>query len=86
MKAVKGAVPMDEIRGAELTAARYAEEVASKKEDVKIAVLQRKIAETVLKQYEIRSPVKGVIRKIYKQRGEAIKALEPLMRIEFEDD
>jgi len=85
-KAAKGAVSLEEVRDRELTAARYAEEAAAKKEEVKIAILQHKIAGTVVRMHEIRSPVAGVIRAIYKQRGEAIKALEPIMLIEFEEE
>ena len=76
----------EEVRGARLTAARYTEEVASKKEELKIAVLQRKSAATIVQMHEIRSPVTGVVRKIHKQRGEAVKALEPVFQIEIEED
>jgi RNA polymerase sigma factor (sigma-70 family) len=83
---VIGIISDEEFRGAKLTWDRYIEEATSKKEAVKIAQMQRKSSETVLRMHEIRSPVSGTIRGILKKRGEAVKALETVFQIEISEE
>jgi multidrug resistance efflux pump len=72
-----------EVRGARLTWERYAEEVNSKKEELKIAQIQRKSAATIVQMHEIRSPVSGTIRAVLYKRGEGVKVLETVFLIEL---
>ena len=46
------------------------------------AQTQLKAAEAVLDLYEVRSPVRGVVRTLTHNRGEAVKALETVVEIE----
>jgi multidrug efflux pump subunit AcrA (membrane-fusion protein) len=84
-KRVAGAVSEEEVRAAKLTWDRYKEEERAKVAGAAIAELQMKTAQMMLKQHAIRSRVRGVIRAIYKRRGEAVKALEPVLRIEVDE-
>jgi multidrug efflux pump subunit AcrA (membrane-fusion protein) len=79
-------ISAEEIRGAALTAARYEQEVNAKKAEAKIAQLQAKAARALVEMYEVRSPVNGVIKVIYKKRGEAVRSLEPVLQIEIKED
>jgi RNA polymerase sigma factor (sigma-70 family) len=81
-KAARGAVPEDDVRAAKLTWERYQAEERSTAADVAAAEAHLKLAQTILERHEIRSSVRGVIRAIYKRRGEAVKALEPVLLIE----
>jgi multidrug efflux pump subunit AcrA (membrane-fusion protein) len=82
----RNVVSEDEVRATELTWERYNQEVIAKKAAVRQAQLELKSAKTILSMYEIHSPVTGVVQAIYKQRGEAVKALEPVFLIEYDDD
>ncbi len=83
---VQGAISPDEMRAAELTWQRYIQEEVAKRAALRQVDREVNAALTQLRRHEIRSPVAGVIRKIYKQRGEAVKALESVFQIEFEED
>ncbi len=85
-RVVANAVSNDEMRAAEMTWQRYQEEEVAKRAALRKAEREVNAAMTILRMHEIRSPVTGVIRKIYKQRGEGIKALEPLIQIEFDEE
>ena len=76
----------EDLRAGKLTWERYVEEIASRKGELQIAVLQRQSAATIVRMYEIRSPVSGTIRKILKKRGEAVKALETVFQIEIPEE
>lgn len=80
------AISQDELRVAQLTWDRFREEEIAKRAALRIADRELNIALTQLRMHEIRSPVAGVIRKIYKQRGEAIKKLESVFQIECEEE
>ncbi len=84
-KAAPGAVSEDELGGAKLTWERYKEEERARAAGVAAAEAQLKIAQTVLARHEIRSSLRGVIKAIYKHRGEAVKSLEPVLRIEADE-
>jgi RNA polymerase sigma factor (sigma-70 family) len=74
-------VSLEDLRGAKLTYDRYFFEEISKKAAIAKAEAELRQAQTVLRMHEIRSPVRGVLRDIYKNRGEAVKALEPVVQI-----
>jgi multidrug efflux pump subunit AcrA (membrane-fusion protein) len=61
---------------------KYAQEAIAKKEMVKLAELEANQALLILELYEIRSPVRGVIRTVYRQPGEAVKAFDPVVLVE----
>jgi RNA polymerase sigma factor (sigma-70 family) len=81
-QAAPGAVSNDEYRGALLTVERYKQEEAAKTAAVWRARLEINQALTTLKMHEVRSPAPGVVRRIYRRAGEAVKALEPVLQIE----
>jgi multidrug resistance efflux pump len=78
----RGSVPDDEYRGAVLTFERYKQEEVAKTALVWQAQREVNAALTTLKMHEIRSPVTGVVRRIYRRAGEAARALEPVLQIE----
>jgi DNA-directed RNA polymerase specialized sigma24 family protein len=71
----------EDVRGALLTFTRYVYEVASKQQAVVVVEQELRQAQTTLETHEIRSPVKGTVRFIYKQRGEAVKRFDPVFQI-----
>jgi multidrug efflux pump subunit AcrA (membrane-fusion protein) len=71
----------EEMRAAKLTWDRYSYESDSKREAVRLAGLERHQAETVVGMHQIRSSIPGVIKAIYKKRGEAVKNLEPVFQV-----
>jgi multidrug resistance efflux pump len=80
-----GVISPDEVRGALLTWDRYKYEAVAKKADVDVAKVEVKSAQTVVEMYEVRSPARGVITRLYKRRGEAVKYLEPVVQIRVTD-
>jgi len=85
-RAVPPGLLHDEARDAELTWQRYLEEEIAKRAALRQADRELTAALTTLRKHEIRSPVSGVIRKISKQPTEAVKALEPVVQIEFDEE
>jgi RNA polymerase sigma factor (sigma-70 family) len=75
----------DDVRSAKLTADRYQQEVIGKEAALRIAELEVHQAKTVLGMYTIRSRVSGVISRIYKRPGEAVKAFEPIVQVRVEE-
>ena len=73
-----------EVAAAALTKNRYLAEKASKEAGVAVARARLKREEITCQMHEIRSPVRGVIRRIYKRPGEAVKALEPVFQVRIE--
>jgi multidrug efflux pump subunit AcrA (membrane-fusion protein) len=61
---------------------KYAQEAIAKNEMIKLAELEAKQALLILELYEVRSPVRGVLRTIYRQPGEAVKAFDPVVLVE----
>jgi RNA polymerase sigma factor (sigma-70 family) len=84
--ATPGSAAYEEVRQAKFQADHYYYEAISKGEAIKIAELEVKQTQTTLAMHEIRSRVRGVIRKIYKHPGEAVKNLEPVFQIELPPD
>jgi RNA polymerase sigma factor (sigma-70 family) len=70
-----------EIRGAKLTWERYVQDEATKKANVVVAEAELKRAKVTLDRYTVRSPVRGVVKTIHVQKGEAVKHLEPVLEI-----
>jgi RNA polymerase sigma factor (sigma-70 family) len=79
-------VSTEDVRGARLTYDRYFYEELSKKAAIARAEAELRQAQTVLRMHEIRSPARGVIRDIYRNRGEAVRALEPVVQIRVMGD
>ena len=69
----KPAVSPEDYSAAVLTRDKHREEEVSKKEGVNAAQLEVERAQTLLERYTIRSPVSGVVRRILKHRGEAVR-------------
>jgi biotin carboxyl carrier protein len=78
----RGLTTQEDVGAAELTWARYDSETVSKVQQVKVAELEMRQAQTILKMHQIRSPVAGVIKKICKHAGEAARSLETIVVIE----
>jgi RNA polymerase sigma factor (sigma-70 family) len=77
-------ISQEEISSAKLTWERFSAETTSKEQAVVVADLELKRARTVLRSYEIRSRVHGVITAINKQPGEAVRKLEPVFLVKVE--
>jgi len=74
-------ISAEELREKKLGAEKFQSEVGIKKEGVNLAALDLRRAEIMLEMHVIHSPVRGVIRVIHKNRGEGVKALEPILEI-----
>jgi WD40 repeat protein len=78
------AISKEDVRAARLAWDKYYYEAKSKVEAVHLANLEANQALTILKKHEIRAAIPGVIKKIYKKPGEAVKSApsyEPLFQI-----
>jgi RNA polymerase sigma factor (sigma-70 family) len=71
-----------EIFAAKSAVAQAIEGIKSKQALVRQAQAGLKEAQIVLEMYEIRSPVRGVVKAILKSRGEAVKSLETVVQIQ----
>lgn len=79
------AISLEQVQFAKLAWEKYYYEEVSKREQVTLASAEVKRAQRIVGMHEIRNSVNGVIRKIYKHPGEAVKQLEPLFQIEIEE-
>jgi WD40 repeat protein len=79
---VPGSVSEDDYKGAILTARRYAEEEIAKRSAVIKAQQELIQAVTILGKHEIHCTIPGDIKVVYKNRGDAVKNLDPVLRIE----
>jgi RNA polymerase sigma factor (sigma-70 family) len=75
-------VSVQESSTAESALDQAVEKVKSKQAAIRQAQVALKEAQIVLEMYEIRSPVRGVVKAILKSRGEAIKSLETVVQIQ----
>jgi multidrug efflux pump subunit AcrA (membrane-fusion protein) len=82
----RAVVAEEDRRGAKLTWVRYSHEAVGKRQALQVARMELKQAHTTLSMYEIRSSVNGVIEKIFKKRGEAVRSLEPVFLIRPSED
>ena len=71
----------EEVAGAKLLWYRNHYDAISKKEAIDLAHLELHRAATLLGLYEVRSSIGGVIKRIHRNPGEAIKALEPVVEV-----
>jgi WD40 repeat protein len=73
----------EEYSAAVLLRDRYYQEEISKREEIKLAEVEVQQAEIVYSQHEIRNKMTGagVIKAIFKQRGDAVKANETIMEL-----
>src|SRR5205823_2940068 len=76
-----GVTTRQEVRLAKLTWERAVIDVQTKTEEVKLAELERKQAQTILDMHLIRATIPGVIKVIHKHPGEAVKNYEPILEI-----
>jgi biotin carboxyl carrier protein len=76
------AVSQDDIRAALFQYQRYLEEEVHKAAKVRQAEGELRSALTILQMHEIRSSIRGVIKRIYIHRGEAVKNLEAILVIQ----
>jgi WD40 repeat protein/biotin carboxyl carrier protein len=79
---VPGSVSQDDLQGALLSWHRYTEEEIAKNEAVLVAQRELNATLTTLNMHEIKSLVTGEIRVIYKNRGDAVKNLEPVLEVQ----
>src|SRR5262249_61577013 len=76
-----GTYPQQDLRVAKLTWERYEQEEAAKKANLDVAEAELKRAQATLNRFTIRSPVRGVVKAIHAQKGEAVKQLDPVVEI-----
>jgi multidrug efflux pump subunit AcrA (membrane-fusion protein) len=77
------AVAADDLRAARLTLDRFSEEVKSKEAALRVAESQKRKAALIVDIHQVRSPISGTIRALYKTRGEAVRELESVVQIEM---
>jgi multidrug efflux pump subunit AcrA (membrane-fusion protein) len=75
------AVSDDDFRAARLTWDRFTEEAKAKAALVRQAREELSLDRTLLQMHEIRSSVAGVIRAVYRRRGEGVRKFEPVFLI-----
>ncbi len=74
-------VPSLEYKTYQLQRERYEQEMKRAHEEREVAAKELEKAEKLLQQHEIRSAIHGVVLKVYKRTGEAVKQAEPLFRV-----
>jgi len=79
---IKGAVSDDDLGAAIVTVDRYVNEEIAKRAAVVQAQRELSAAWSTLEMYLIKAPITGKIRTIYRQPGEAVKNLEPVVQIQ----
>ncbi len=80
------AMSLEDVRGAELTYYRYLSETKTKEEAIKIAQEELNQAKIVLESFQIRSGVRGIVRRIHKHPGEAVRNLETVVTLQLLPD
>src|SRR5262245_43576363 len=78
----QNATTREEKDAAVLTYNKYYQEMLSKAGHVKSAAIEVDRASVILELHQLRSPVSGVVRAIYRTRGEGAKALDAVLLIE----
>src|SRR5262249_25938659 len=79
------ATSREDVDGARLTWERYVSEAISKEQAITLATEEMNQAQTALEMQIIRSKINGVIKAIYKNRGDAVKNLESVLLIQDPD-
>ena len=77
-----GAVDAATVEAAKSSKELAVEAVPGKEAAVRQAEVAVKKAEITLEMYEIRSPVRGVVKAVLKSRGEAVKSLDTVVQIQ----
>lgn len=77
----QGAMSQEDARAAVVTYERYRAEHVSKINMVYVAREEMNQARTVLELHEIRSAFRGMIKAIYKNTGEAVRELDPVVQL-----
>ena len=80
----RGNTSMQDYEAMKYAYVRFKNEAESKAEEANLAEQELNKAQTTLKMYEIRSAIPGVIKTIYKKKGEAVKSApsyEPIFQI-----
>src|SRR6185437_4151509 len=83
--AVRGAASDEDTRAAKLQFDRYTQESVSKEELIHKAQRELSAALTTLKMHEIRSSINGVVKVLYKSRGDAVKNLDAVAQVQNPD-
>lgn len=78
----KGTVSNDELAISKVTFEKYREEEAAKAAAVKMSQAELAATFTALRQHIVRASIPGVIRQTFKQPGEAVKNLDPVLQIQ----
>lgn len=76
-----GAASEEDVSAAKLNWDKYHYEAINKREALSLAESELRQAETVLSLHQIRSAIPGVLKTIYKQQGEAVRSLEPVVQV-----
>ncbi len=84
-RVVQNAVSNDETRAAELTWQRYLEEEIAKRGALRKAERELNAASTTLHMHEIKAHISGIVKVIYKNKGDSVKALDPVLQIQNPD-
>lgn len=71
----------EEVRTAKLNWEKAVYDAVGKQEAVKLAERELSQAETLLRMHQIRAETSGIVKTIYKRRGEAVRAFEPVLQI-----
>jgi HlyD family secretion protein len=82
-KASIKAISAEEVARGKMQFESSSAEAKSKMELVKVAKLELEQAKIILEMYQIRSGVTGIVRRIDKQPGEAVRSLETVVTLEI---
>jgi RNA polymerase sigma factor (sigma-70 family) len=82
---VPNSVSKDDLEGGRLTWERYAQEQVSKEAALVKAQQELLLAVAVLEQHTVRTLNAGVVKKIYKNRGEAVRKFDPVIQVEISE-
>jgi WD40 repeat protein len=74
-------VSLEDLRGSELTWKRYSYESISKYQAISVAASELKQAQTTLEMHDLRSKIPGRIKAVYKNKGDAVKNLDPVLQV-----
>jgi WD40 repeat protein len=81
----RGATSLEDVRGAQLTYVRYYYEEISKNQAIQVAKEDVNQSQITVDMYQVRSKIPGRVKTIYKNPGEAVKALEPVLQVQSYD-
>lgn len=77
----KGIESWENVRGARLAYDRYTYEEISKRQAIYVSAAELKQVQTTLEMHAIRSKIPGVIKTVYKNKGDAVKKLDPVLHV-----